>query len=317
MAVTRDKEDNLEKIVEAVREEQRKSRPDYRIVPYCDKHLGIQMRLAVSHSLMEYGEASTDSNPLSLWRCPNVGCHRSYEPMMFGYFWYPGDMGSRIEPNPAKQPRCNHLELPFMYLGKAGQGRRYLCPLHKCAEQGEIVAMSVVDEAVEIPVDPLEGLRKEERKRTIEMIVFTSFASASGLAIDAGSAANEDPPNPDIRCTISGNLHWFELGQIISPEVAAKINPKRRSPEGGFSSDQEIPFLDIVRKKATKNYETHGAPVELVLHFDLHLGSKGAVQRQIEKQAGLLHSLVTEGLFTRVWIFDEWKNAIVWSAARP
>jgi hypothetical protein len=310
------KDESSARIEEAFREEQRKSQPDFRKVPYCDKHLGVQMRFAVSHSLMEYGNASADSNPLRLWRCPRVGCRRSYEPTMFGYFWYSGDMGSGIEPNAAEQPRCNHLERPFMYVGKVGHGRRFLCPLYKCGRQGKTIAASVVDEEVEIPSDPMEGLGKEELKRTIELTVFTSFASASGLGIDAGSPANEDPPRPDIRCTVSGSLHWFEIGQIISPEVASKINPKRRSLEGGFSFDQEIPFVDIVTKKACKNYETHGAPVELVLYFDLHLGSRSAVQRQIEKHAGLLKSLVAEGPFARVWIFDAWKKTIVWSGAR-
>jgi hypothetical protein len=159
-------------------------------------------------------------------------------------------------------------------------------------------------------------LRKEERKQVIEMTTFKLFAPGSGLAIDEGSATNEDPPNPDIRCTISGKLHWFELGQIISPEVAAKISPKRQIPRGGFSFDQEIPFLDVVTKKAIKKYETQGAPVDLILHFDLRLGSESAVQRQIEKHAAPLQSLVTGGRFARVWIFDEWKNTIVWSPAQ-
>jgi hypothetical protein len=78
-------------------------------------------------------------------------------------------------------------------------------------------------------------------------------------------------------------------------EVAAKINPKRQIPRGGFSFDQEIPFIDIVTKKATKKYESQGAPVELILHFDLRLGSEGVVQRQIEKHVGALKSLFATG----------------------
>jgi hypothetical protein len=95
---------------------------------------------------------------------------------MFGYVRYPSEMGSRIEPDSKDQPRGNHIERPFMYIGKVGQERRYFCPLYKCSEQGAEVASSVLDEDVAIPKDPLESLRKEERKRVIEMTTFKLFA---------------------------------------------------------------------------------------------------------------------------------------------
>ena len=89
------------------------------------------------------------------------------------------------------------------------------------------MAVVVVDEEVQIPKDPLEGLSNDERKRTIEMTTFASFTSASGLGIDQGSATNGEQYSPDIRCTISGKLHWFEMGRIISREVAENLNPRR------------------------------------------------------------------------------------------
>jgi hypothetical protein len=203
-----------------------------------------------------------------------------------------------------------------MYIGKVGDGRRFLCPLYKCNEQGDDVASSVVDEEVAIPDDPLFGLGKEERKRAIEMAVFRSFASASGIGMDEGSATNHPPDAPDVRCAISGKPRWFELGQIINEEVAATINPRRQASAPGFSFSQEIPFVEIITKKKGKKYETAGDPVDLVLHFDLRLGSKSVVQGQIEKHAALLESLLTDGPFSGVWIFDEWTKSIVWSKRR-
>ena len=117
------------------------------------------------------------------------------------------------------------------------------------------------------------------------MSVFKFCASTPGIKVDAGSVENVDPPYPDIRCTISGKPHWFELGRIINDEVAAKIDTKRRTLDEGFSFSQEIPFVEIITKKAKKMYETHGSPVDLVLHFDLRLGTKNVVVRQIEKHA--------------------------------
>ena len=74
--------------------------------------------------------------------------------------------------------------------------------------------------------------------------------------------------------------------------------------------------MDIITKKANKKYETQGAPVELVLHFDLRMGSESVVLHQVGKHAGLLQALVNNGPFARIWIFDEWKKTIVWSKAK-
>jgi hypothetical protein len=309
-------DDLIRSIEEYMDEERRKSRPDPRIVVFCDQHLGVRMVRAQSWGLGQYDEAKADANPLDFWRCSKSGCNRCYEPMMFGYFWFSGAMGSRIEPNQNEQRHGNHLERPFMYIGKVGQGRKYLCPFYKCDEQGDDVAAVVVDEEVEISEDPLDRLGKEERKRAVEMAFFQSFASASGLAMDEGSPLNHPPDAPDINCTISGKPHWFELGRIINRELAEKINPKRRTSVSGFSFSQEDPFVEMITKKKSKKYVTGGDPVDLILHFDLSLGDRSVVERQIEKHTELLESLVTTGPFSRVWIYDAWKKRVIWSLSR-
>jgi hypothetical protein len=285
------------------------------LVVYCDQHLGVKMRPARVETLLQYGEASADVNRMEFLRCPKPDCDRWYDWLLFGYFRYDHEM--RIEPNPAKQPRCGiHLATPFMYIGKVDQGRRFLCPFDECDERGDWVSTVVVDEELGTPDDPLRGLRKTDRRQMEEMSVFNSFAAASGLAIDEGSAVSASPPYPDIRCTISGQLYWFELGQIIDGEVAEKINPKRRRIGGGFSFSQERPLIDIAKKKVLKAYKTQGAPVDLILHFDLRLGTKGIVGPLIEKLAGPLNSLVTKGPFARVWVYDDWTKKVVSSNGR-
>jgi hypothetical protein len=318
MADSEDETDIISALEEHMDELLRRSCFDYGMAVYCDDHLGVQMVQAESLTIGQFGAASADVNPLEFWRCPKPGCERCYEPTMFGYYWHSGEMGSRIERGPEKQPRCNHPRVPFMYIGKFGQGRRYLCPLYKCAVKGEVVADAVVDEYVEPPQDPSEGLKSDERKKRTEMNVFRSFVSASGLDVDPTSPTNGDADQryPDIGCTVSDKPYWFELGQIISKTVAQKINAKRRERSGGFSFDQELPFVEIIKKKAMKNYETQGAPVDLVLHFDLRLGSKDVVLALVEKHSQLLETFVNGGPFARVWIFDDWKKHIVWSKAK-
>ena len=168
---TKDAHDFLAGIKKWMEEEERKRSPDYRNTVYCDRHLGVKMVLADSWSCIDYGDNSVDLNPTLLWRCPKPGCDRHYEPTMFGY--HLNEPGRRLQTDGPKQPRGNHPGLPFMYIGKFGEGRRFKCPYYKCAEQGPIVAGAVVDEFVEPPPpDPLVNLKKAERKRAAEFVDF-------------------------------------------------------------------------------------------------------------------------------------------------
>ena len=83
--------------------------------------------------------------------------------------------------------------------------------------------------------------------------------------------------------------------------------------DSGFSFSQEAPFVKVVTAKATRRYETKGAPVDLILHFDLRLGSKSTVLGLVATHAALLKSLMNDGPFTRVWIYDAFTSCIVWS----
>jgi hypothetical protein len=244
---TKDAHDLLAEIKKCIEEEERKKSPDYRSIVYCDRHLGVKMVLADSWFSIEYADNLVDINPRLLWRCPKAGCDRHYDPTMFGY--HVNEPGRRLQTDGPKQPRGNHPGLPFMYIGKFGEGRRFKCPYYKCEEEGPIVAEAVVDEEGEPPPpDPLMSLKKAERKRAAELLIFQSFGSACGLPIDEGSPENQEPDYPDILCTISGQRYRFELGQIIHEEVAEKVNPKRRTFDGGFSgSPQEFVRSSILR----------------------------------------------------------------------
>lgn len=53
-----DADNFMTEMKEYVEETRRKEQPDYRITVYCDKDLGVEMRLADSWSSIEYGETS-------------------------------------------------------------------------------------------------------------------------------------------------------------------------------------------------------------------------------------------------------------------
>ena len=308
---TKDADEFLAEIKKCIEEEERKESPDYRNIVYCDRHVGVKMVLTDSWFSIEYAENLVDINPRLLWRCPKPGCDRHYDPTMFGY--HVNQPGYRLDQYTKTQPRGNHPGRPFMYIGKLGEGRRFKCPYYKCEEQGPIVAGAVVDEDVEPqPPDPLMSLKKAERKRAAELSIFRSFASVCGLPIDEGSPENHKPDYPDILCTIAGQRYWFELGQIIHEEVAEKLNPKRRTLDGGFSYDREEPFLELGNSKGSKRYITEGLSVDLILYFDLRLGTTASVRRLCERHTDLLDSLTTTGPFKRVWIFNVATQEVVW-----
>jgi hypothetical protein len=281
-------DDLLTDAEQAMREAMRKDEPDYRITVWCDDHLGVKMLLAHSWASVEYGQKSANLNHLLQWFCPRPECFRCYEPTMFGYHEN-GGVGTRREMNPLNQPRGKHPSGPFMYIGQVGQGRQFLCPLYKCDERGPKVADNVEDELVQFPANPLNDLRAVDRKRAVEMSVFRSFALSSGLEIDEGSAESREPDYPDVECMISDQKYFFELGRMISEEVAEKLNPNRRKPEGGFAYDQEKPLADVVSRKSAKRYTTDGAPVDLVLHFDLQLGTAATVAEKSNAPRFALH----------------------------
>jgi hypothetical protein len=303
-------DDLIAAVKEHLRESERRERPDYSITVYCDHHVGVRMTPATSWGSMEYSDTAADLNRTLEWLCPIPECSRSYEPMMFGYHDR-ARPGTRRGLNELWQHRGKHPGRPFMYIGKIGTGRQFMCPFYMCAEQGPHVALSVTDEDIEVPVDPLEKLKKDERKSAIEIGIFRAFRTASGLPVDEGSEANRNPDYPDIECSIAGQQYFFELGRIISPEVAEKLEPKRRKLEGGFSFNQEQPLLDIVESKKKKSYTTNGSPVDLILHFDLRLGTGATVERLIQRNPNLLECLCTTGPFKRVWVFDEHANKVV------
>ena len=109
----------------------------------------------------------------------------------------------------------------------------------------------------------------DEKKAAREMQVFEDFIKRSGLPIDPQSVRKCDPPEPDIRCKMSGEYVAFELAEVCSQEIPRAISPTLRT--GGVSnfiwSDDPIP--EIARKKIekSKNYRTD-YPIELLFYTD-------------------------------------------------
>ena len=145
MALSSDPDDLVASVEEHTREIEKRSLPSPSLVPYCDEHIAVSMLRVTTWLSMEYAgfgnDASADRNRLEHWRCPKPGCGHCYEPRYYGYFFLKDGMGGRIEPNPKGQQQCaRHAEMPFMYVGKLGSGRAYMCPFYDCTETGDLIA---------------------------------------------------------------------------------------------------------------------------------------------------------------------------------
>ncbi len=160
--------------------------------------------------------------------------------------------------------------------------------------------------------DALPNGRKTEIE---EMDVFTAFAAAAPEArVESGSGTNAVSPEPDIRCTVSGERHYFELGEIIDPPVAESMaHAIRRNEPRPCAFSQDRPFSYITAKKRSRPYRTSGAPVELLLYYRTQSPPEPLVFDKLVNNAALdLQALVTSGPFQRVWIFDFSQKRVLW-----
>jgi hypothetical protein len=159
-----------------------------------------------------------------------------------------------------------------------------------------------------------EALPNSKKTELDELEVFNAFASVAGVDIDSGSGINARIPEPDIRCTIKGERHYFELGEITDRSVArCTADALKHYEPRGTAFSQTAPFVYIIRKKYTKTYTTNGALIELVLYyrnqsppFSSHL------TELVASNATDLKALVDGGPFQRVWIFDSGKKQVLW-----
>src|SRR5437660_12715478 len=59
-----------------------------------------------------------------------------------------------------------------------------------------------------------EALPNNKKTEIEELEVFNAFAAVAEAGIDSGSGVNGCSPEPDIRCGIRSEVHYFELGEI-------------------------------------------------------------------------------------------------------
>lgn len=165
-----------------------------------------------------------------------------------------------------------------------------------------------------------DDLKREYQKLYIEWKTFRAFAQASGLDIDPRSVETCDPnaaapPLPDVRCLVSGQPQYFELGEVTDESVAraASIAAKnRQSVCGGFMS-QRNPLVRIFLKKCRNRYTANGRPLHLVLHFAVGHQSPFSpeLNDDVAKWRDRLIQRIRRSQFDSVWLYDGWQKQVL------
>lgn len=160
------------------------------------------------------------------------------------------------------------------------------------------------------------GALSNSRKTEIEELeVFTAFAAVVAEArIDLGSGINAVSPEPDIRCTVAGAPHYFELGEITDQPMAKSTADAIKYDEARTCAfSQERPFAYVIEKKRSRPYTTGGAPVELLLYYRTQPPPPAShFKALLNNTAFDLQALVASGQFQRVWIFDFSEKCLLW-----
>ena len=140
------------------------------------------------------------------------------------------------------------------------------------------------------------------------------FAAAASLCVDPATPKNENPPMPDISCSIGGQPYLFELGEVTDEALAGEIGRSLRTGtdgDGGVVSEEE-PLVRMITKKAGSTYETSGVPLDLVLHYEKQYPFAPAEYLE-QHEAAIAAAMRPNGPFSRIWIYDGWNNSIIWA----
>jgi hypothetical protein len=161
----------------------------------------------------------------------------------------------------------------------------------------------------------LNNLLQDQRKLYGEWLTFREFAPISSLDIDPRTIQNCLPPEPDIRCRVSGALHYFELGEVTDQGLAreAGIAAKQGQDIFGGSLSQLGPLRRIFEQKQVKTYSTSGHPLDLLLYY--RVGHQYPNTAWIKNEIGIRHQeIVTDlrkGPFRRLWLYDGWEKEVI------
>jgi len=160
--------------------------------------------------------------------------------------------------------------------------------------------------------------RKEEEKARYERLIFTDFAKAANTVADFSvnleSVKSEEPPKPDISCTIDGQRNYFEMTEITDQGLArnVSISIKKMKITGRFFSQDE-PLIKAFSSKAKKTYPPLDGPLELLAYYDKQYPPPTNLIQEstLNTLCLIIRDMTIFGPWSRLWIYDQWNKNIL------
>jgi hypothetical protein len=142
----------------------------------------------------------------------------------------------------------------------------------------------------------------EASKALVELAMFRKFIAAAVLPVAVGSEQKGAAAlgEPDVICTLAGQLAGFELAEACAPEFAAAAAAALTAPSGVASAWGNDVSPVTLRKKLAKRYAV-SYPVHLLLYRNGLTALPDAVivaRLQPELQGGL-------GQFRSIWFHGD------------
>jgi hypothetical protein len=163
-------------------------------------------------------------------------------------------------------------------------------------------------------------LKRDQQKIYIEWKTFRAFIGASCLDIDPRSIEMCDPnaatpPLPDIRCLVSGELEYFELGEVTEEQLAEAASKAMKERQGVFGGavSQRKPLVRIFLKKCRNHYTTNGSRLHLILYFAVGRQSpcESQLKQDLDRWRDLLVKRIRRSHFCAVWLLDGWQKRVL------
>ncbi len=161
----------------------------------------------------------------------------------------------------------------------------------------------------------LEDLSRDDRKKYEEWTTFSKFARVAQLGIDPRTIECCDPREPDIRCQLSGERCYFELGEVTDQDLAENAGIAKREGRdifGGFCS-QIGALRRMICQKCSTEYTTFGHPAHLLLHYRVghQYPDVRRIRAEIVSEKEMIAGMLRSSSFSGLWLYDGWEGSVI------
>jgi hypothetical protein len=169
-----------------------------------------------------------------------------------------------------------------------------------------------------------ELLGRSNAKLLREWEVFTSFCQTAGFAIEPADVVmldpnSSDPPPPDLKCCLTGEPHFFELGEILQKDIAEASSPKTRQAIVVPRLPLAIiwgTLQEMLTKKLGKNYDLEARPISLLLYYDRGPSFWEFLCPLIYQNTTDIQRVFDTGIFDNMWLFDATQRQVLFHLSR-